>query len=59
MAPTGPQPPNPPRQNYQAINTSPVGHDDPGVPLPSPVPRNSPVTPGWFPKEGPQPFLWS
>ena len=21
MAPTGPQPPNPPRQNYQAINT--------------------------------------
>ena len=31
--------------------------------LPSPVPTSfvpeSPVTPGWFPKEGPQPFLWS
>ena len=26
---------------------------------PAPVSRKSLVTPGWFPKEGPQPFLWS
>ena len=60
------------RQNYQAFPNL-VSHkakrpESPQAPrsgLPSPVPP-SPVTPaplstppGWFPKEGPKPFLWS
>ena len=56
------------RQNYQAFPTL-VPHkaktpESPQSPRPHPPSqrpsyRNPPYSSGWFPKEGPQPFLWS
>ena len=49
-----------PKFGASVIGIGPYERTGNGSPRP-PQGRNlpSPVTPGWFPKEGPQPFLWS
>ena len=68
-SPAGPQPPNvgarttrpsptssPTRQNALNRRKHPAPDSRPTVPR---KPRSPVHPPGWFPKEGPQPFLWS
>ena len=67
-SPAGPSTTKSRRQNYQAlpnlVSLKAKGPKRPQSPRPHPPSqrpsyRNPPYSSGWFPKEGPKPFLWS